>query len=695
MRKKKINLQRISATLCVAAMSASMLAGCADSSNGQTEQESASKVSEASSQTSDIPSETTSESGQASADVIDPATPLTVTGGQITGTASEDNAIAIYKGIPYAAPPVGDLRWKAPQDVESWDGVKECTEFGSSSVQGAESAFGNYSDEFLNSNRTYSEDSLTLNVWTPENNEEKDKPVIFYIHGGGYTSGGSSVPIYDGEEMARKGIVYVSINYRLGNFGFYGNTELLNESENDSAGNYAILDMIKALEWVQENIGQFGGDPDNVTIIGQSAGASAINTLTLSPLAEGLFKQAIGWSGLSLSNDETTLEDVLASGDEVQKSLDMTLEEMRDLTAEEVLELSGGLRTNIDDYVLTDTSLNTMVNGEENDVPTMTGMVLGDTSMNSVISSPFASYVGLSEDEYIQLVQDNFGDLADTMLSIYPANGDNSLGIANQLNTHAAMMRYQVYANVRSKTATTPTYLYVYEHPYAGLEDQGAFHSSDIPYWLGGVFTEDKTFSDFDYELADIMSGYVSNFAESGDVNGDELPEWEAYDTSKAGYMCFSDDEISFTEINPIIANAWNEYYGKQLGVDLGTLEVTEEDEEELALLQEQWKADANASADNIAGTTPDDPENPTLSVESAGGTKISVSEFAAGAFQPVSTGGDFYPIMCYAADTDGNKIGDIEVVNGEADYGEYADTASQIVVISSFSGKQLNWDIP
>ncbi len=639
---------------------------------------------------------TEAETAAASAaEAIDPSAPIAVTGGEITGTSTEDGAIAIFKGIPYAAPPVGDLRWKAPQDVEAWDGVKECTEFGPSAMQGAEGAFGNYTDEFLNSNRNYSEDSLTLNVWTETTSEQAARPVIVYIHGGGFTSGGSSVPIYDGELMARKGIVFVSINYRLSTFGFYASPELSAESEEGVSGNYAVLDWIKALQWVQDNISSFGGDPANVTVIGQSAGAGAVGTLTTSPLAAGLFKQAIGWSGLGVNAGGATLSDMETAGQELADAQGLDLAGMRALSADEVQALPGGFGTSIDGYAVTDSSLNTFLNGEQNDVATMTGMTSGDVGMGSAITSEFAKYLGMSGDEYTSLVNEAFGDKAEELLSIYPVNGDNNLGIADQANKDCAIMRYLAYAKVRATTAETPVFLYVYEHPYAGLEDQGAFHSSDIPYWLGGVFTQDKEFSDLDQEIASVMSGYLANFVATGDVNGEGLPEWPAYDGTP-GYLEIADDGIEFVKVNPVIANFWDEYYSEMYGLEPTPVEVTQEDEDALAQLQEEMKAHSDEQAADIAenGITPDDPENPTLSIEQAEGNTVMVKEFAAGQFQPVSTYG-MYPVRAYALDADGNRIGDLTIDNGVCDYSEYIGKAKEIGVLSSFTGKEARWTLP
>lgn len=612
---------------------------------------------------------------------------VTVTGGQIQGAVTEDGAVEYFKGIPYAAPPVGDLRWKEPQDVIPWDGILETTEFGSSSYQGAESAFGNYSDEFLNANRDYSEDSLTVNVWTQTEKSEELKPVIFYIHGGGNTSGGSSCPIYDGEIMARKGIVYTSLNYRLDKFGFYASSALSEESEHGVSGNYAILDIIKALQWVNDNIETFGGDPNNITIIGQSAGAGNVGTLTISPLAAGLFEQAAGWSSLSVINtfDQQTLEEAESSGDSMGESYGMDLEGLRETPAEDIRNMFGSFSTIEDGYVVTDSALNIFLNNEENDVPTMTGMVDGDAALFGTISSDFAPYLGLNEEEYVALIQESLGDFAEEALQIYPANGNNSYGIALQLNKDAALYKFTNYGKVRQDHAATPTFIYYYDHDYAGLADQGAFHSSDIPYWLGGVFTEEKTFSDVDYAIADAMSSYLVNFVTSGDVNGEGLNEWPAYDKADPGYLYISDTGAEYVKFNAIKYNFWDKYYSAMCGIEASPVEVTEEAEAELAQATEDMIAAADAL--ELAPIIDDDPDNPTLQLEKGEGTSFTVAEWAAGAWQPVATTG-MYPIKAYALDAEGNILGYLDVADGIGDYAEYPDAAA-IGVMSSFTGFQ------
>jgi para-nitrobenzyl esterase len=235
--------------------------------------------------------------------------------GQITGVPGRNHSIIVFKGIPYAVPPVGDLRWRPPQPVKPWEGIKACDKFGPSAMQAPQAPFMMWSTEFIiDTSLGYSEDCLTLNVWTDADSSDGKRPVLLFVHGGAYTSGGSSCEIYDGEGLAKKGVVVVTINYRLGVFGFFTHPTLSAESENRVSGNYGILDMIAALKWVKQNIAAFGGDPDNVTIQGQSAGASAVNVLLLSPLAKGLFHRAIPQSFNLLNRKMPTLSEMEAAG---------------------------------------------------------------------------------------------------------------------------------------------------------------------------------------------------------------------------------------------------------------------------------------------------------------------------------------------------------------------------------------------
>ena len=491
---------------------------------------------------------------------VDPSVPIAVEGGQITGTLTEDSEIAMWKGIPYAAAPVGNLRWKAPQPVESWSGVKTCTEFGPSAMQGFQEAAAPYTAEFLVDFDNLSEDCLTLNVWSRAGSVAEARPVVVYIHGGGYTGGGANCEIYDGELLAREDVVYVSINYRLGIFGFMAHPDLTAEDEHGSSGNYALLDWIKALEWVQEYISEFGGDPGNVTVVGQSAGGMAINTLTSSPLAKGLFAKAFIMSGIAFSDSVGTLDDAEAAGIALCETQGKSLAELRAMPAEELQSLRWNSNGPVaDGYAVLDSVTNSLLNGTANDVPLVVGMVEGDPNTFGGILTLVRYRNGMTAAEYEALLRDTFDELADRALALYPVTNDDALSTAQQVNVEAMSAQQVRYAQAKATHSSQPVYLYVDTWDYAGLAEQGAFHSSDIPYWLGGVFTAEKTsWSEHDYELADTMSSYLLNFVKTGNVNGNGLPQWSA--EGKSGAYLAIGSTVEGTAFSQEKLDFWADY---------------------------------------------------------------------------------------------------------------------------------------
>jgi para-nitrobenzyl esterase len=266
-----------------------------------------------------------------------------------------DGTVKIFKGIPYAAPPLGELRWKAPMPVPHWEGIRKCGIFPASAMQGKPAPILMWSREFMAPEEPLSEDCLYLNLWTAATTIGEKRPVIVWIHGGAFIGGSGSVPLYDGEEMAKKGVVFITINYRLGIFGFLAHPELSKESPYRVSGNYGILDQIAALQWIRNNVAAFGGDPGRVTIAGQSAGAFSVNALMVSPLAKGLFHRAIGQSGGMFSSDMgivTNLENAELAGLKISEILKVvTISELRALSAEQLLK-EETIGVNIDGYVV-------------------------------------------------------------------------------------------------------------------------------------------------------------------------------------------------------------------------------------------------------------------------------------------------------------------------------------------------------
>ena len=345
-----------------------------------------------------------------------PAPVIVKTGaGSVSGVAAQSGVVS-FKGIPFAAPPVGDLRWKAPQPVTSWLGVKKCDTFGPSPMQGKPVTFMVYTPEFLIPEKQISEDCLYLNIWTKFAKGAK-KPVFVWIYGGGFTSGGTAVPIYDGEAMAKKGIIFVSINYRVGVFGFMAHPELTSESPDHASGNYGLLDQIAALKWVKHNITAFGGDPDNVTIGGQSAGSMSVNCLVASPQAKELFNKAIAESGsLVYGNNPLrpngNLHTAEAEGIKLQEFVHAaSLSELKKIPAEDLMKFQGRYAPIVDGYVLPKPIADIFAAGQQNNVPLLTGWNADENFVT----------VFKNKDDYVKQIKDQYGSSADTFLKYYPA----------------------------------------------------------------------------------------------------------------------------------------------------------------------------------------------------------------------------------------------------------------------------------
>ncbi len=448
--------------------------------------------------------------------------------GIVEGSANQD--IRIFKGIPFAAPPVGSLRWKAPQPIASWTGVKKCTAFSASPMQASPQPFMFWSEEFLIPKEPISEDCLYLNVWTGAKTPKEKRPVLVYIYGGGFRSGGSACPIYDGEAMAKKGVVFVSINYRVGVFGFMAHPELSKEAPYHASGNYALLDMIAALKWVQQNITAFGGDAANVTIAGQSAGAFAVNYLVASPLAKGLFHKAIAQSGGSFRANPLRPNVDLKGAEEMgvvfAKSLNCNnLAELRAKSAEEIQKAQGGLSSPITDgYVMPESISEIFAKGKQNDVPVIVGWNEDDR-----VSEPPQPAAAFKEQ-----VQKRFGNLSTEFLKAYPAETDEQAAQSQIAMGRDEAFGFQDYTWAKMQTQTGKSHAYVYNFnrkvPAHTPETQfGAFHSGEIVYAYNNLHTLNRPWEPIDHKIADMMSSYWANFAKTGNPNGDGLPKWEMY----------------------------------------------------------------------------------------------------------------------------------------------------------------------
>jgi para-nitrobenzyl esterase len=484
----------------------------------------------------------------------------------VAGTTSDlDPGVAVYRGIPYAAPPTRQLRWRPPQDVDPWEGSRAADSYSPGCPQifrEADSFFGPGADAIA-------EDCLYLNVWTSTEDATVGLPVMVWFHGGGLTRGTGALPGYRGDRLAARGVVVVTVNYRLGPFGYLAHPLLSAESEHGSSGNYGVLDQIAALQWVQDNIEAFGGDPDRVTIFGESAGAWSVNTLQASPLARGLFHRAIGQSGgrfgdttyladatvTSPSAEEVGsrfIEGMLASNQrltmELGEDVPVELEFMRRTTTNEILDFMAGNDTpfrtseNVDGWVLEDSIYDTFAAGAQHDVPVLVGANADETTV-------YADRETLSLASYRAQIQEVFGDLATEHLRVYPATDEKSARKARIDSTSDLRFNWEMRTWARMM-ATIPSeaYLYFFTRQAPGENSAlGAFHGAEVIYvfnnlgltpWPPNV---SRQFDDIDRQLSDLMASAWVNFASTGDPNRFGGAEWPTYDASEDRVMVFSD----------------------------------------------------------------------------------------------------------------------------------------------------------
>lgn len=473
---------------------------------------------------------------------------VTVTGGDIRGALDGD--VYVYKGVPFAAPPVGDLRWKAPQPVEDWDGVRDATEFSDNCPQTPYPKQSVYYRE----PRPTSEDCLCLNVWTAAEASDDLRPVMVWIHGGALTRGSGAVDVYDGSNLAREGVVIVTINYRLGPFGYFAHPELTAESEHNASGNYGVLDQIAALAWVRDNITKFGGDPGNVTIFGESAGSWSVCALQATPLAKGLFHRAIGESGGAFGpmawlgetkHGQISGEDL---GMTFAKSLtdDGSVEALRALSADDILRgfsrnvdgESFRTRPIVDGYVIPDEIYQIFAAGKQNDVPVIVGS-------NKDEGTSLLGPAGPKTREAVAAwAKEEFGDLSDEFAATYPFADDASARAAFLAAFRDRTFSWQMRTWARlMSTVESPAYLYHFTRvpPRPDRDQLGAYHAAEIIYAFDNLEKSPLEWEDADRRVADAMSAYWINFAEAGDPNGDNLPKWEPYSKDDEDYLHIGD----------------------------------------------------------------------------------------------------------------------------------------------------------
>lgn len=468
--------------------------------------------------------------GQSSAGTVKTAT-VTLSEGILEGTDS--GGISSFKGIPYAQPPVGNLRWKAPQPVIPWKGVRKADTFGPRAMQPYV-----FHDMIFRSKM--SEDCLYLNVWAPDNAKGRYLPVLVYFYGGGFVAGDGSEPRYDGESMARKGMIVLTVNYRLGVFGFLALPALTGESPHHASGNYGLEDQHAALQWVHDHIAAFGGDPDKVTIGGESAGSMSVCAQMASPLSKGLFRGAIGESGAVLGNlSPAPLARSEAQGTRfMQLTGARDLKELRAIPADSLLAMterkgSPHFSTTIDGYFLPQSPEAIFSAGKQMDVPLLAGTNSAEIDYHGILgaSEPTA-------ENYQAAVEKLYGDQAPNVLKVFP--GDTREQVI-QSATALASDRFIAYAtwkwmHLQAATGSRPVYRYVFSQILpplkgapAGTKAVGAPHAAEIPYALGNlslIHTYDWTAEDRETSLH--MQDYFAQFIKTGDPNGNGLPSWPA-----------------------------------------------------------------------------------------------------------------------------------------------------------------------
>jgi para-nitrobenzyl esterase len=472
---------------------------------------------------------------------------IRVEGGLISGTAAD--GVRSFKGIPFAAPPTGDLRWKPPQPVIAWDGVRDGSAFGPDCPQ----APYPQASPYYSQPRKQSEDCLYLNVWTAAKAGEK-RPVMVWIHGGALTRGSGATRTYDGTAFAKKGVVLVTVNYRLGPLGYLAHADLTAESPQHSSGNYGVLDQIAALKWVQKNIAAFGGDTSRVTIFGESAGSWSVNALVASPLAKGLFHRAIGQSGGSFGPMTKLKEDrdKLPSAEKVGAAFARaagadSISALRALPAEKIIDLFNNdpegkkFRTspNVDGWVLPDEIRNIFAQGKQNDVPVIVG-----SNANEMTTLTTPASLPKTMEEYRKRVESQYGEVTKEFEPLYPVKSDADVTAAylGSLRDSSFTLPMRTWARLTA-TGRSKAYLYFFSHvpPNPNSKYLGAYHAGEIAYVFNNLNRQNTALQEADYKLAEMMSSYWVNFATTANPNGKGLPRWTPYDRKAEAYLDFGD----------------------------------------------------------------------------------------------------------------------------------------------------------
>ncbi len=486
----------------------------------------------------------------------------TVENGRLRGLPGGNQAVSVFRGIPYAKPPVGELRWREPQPAENWEGVRDAFVFGNIPMQ------FRITDPFQKKELypidfPRSEDCLYLNVWTPAKSADERLPVAFWIYGGGFNKSYGHRLDYDGEAFAKRGVILVTFNYRVGIFGCLSHRELSDESERltgvRTSGNYLYLDQLAALKWVRRNITAFGGDPDNITVFGQSAGAMSTQTLLSSRLTEGAFSRVImqsgGGAGFIQKSMSAALADAEKYGEEYLKKFGVnSIEQARSLSAEELLDYYYRYSSNkgvthlptpvIDGYLLEGNCLELLKKGRVRDIPVMIGANSDDDHPNIPPDATVESIRKSAETIY--------GKHTDAYLKV--SHGDNVEAYREAVRNKCNMVSASIaWCRLKNELSHKPSYLY-YFNQQIPESDRGTFHIAELPYVFQTLQRLWRPYTGGDYELSNRMCDYWTNFAKTGNPNGAGLPEWTPYTASSplamalnenGGMMMPPSDEVS------------------------------------------------------------------------------------------------------------------------------------------------------
>jgi para-nitrobenzyl esterase len=469
------------------------------------------------------------------------AAPLELKTAQGVLIGDQIGTVASFKSIPFAVPPVGERRWTNPEPAPAWRGKRLATDF---SPQCAQEPYAEGS-MFTRPSPPSSEDCLYLNVWTVNIDTESPTAVMVWIHGGSLTRGTGSTALYDGTKLAEKGVVLVTINYRLGPLGYMAHPELTGESKHGSSGNYGTLDQIAALKWVQKNIASFGGDPSNVTIFGESAGSWSVNHLTASPLAAGLFTKAIGESGGKfdpmpvLGRESNGIASAESTGEVFAKHLGAKkLSQLRTMTSDEILngfatfKSQGFTQPNVDGWVFPDHIATIYEDGKQNNV----SLLLGSNADEGTNLMPPPKNAESSK----QMLKQMSGDLTDQLLAVYKFDDDfagASYAIFRDMVFTWNMSRWATLASDRNKD--TWLYYFTFAPPAPMGGKLGAYHAAEIRYVFNNEnMTFDGSKANFaETKLGDMLSDYWVNFAKTGVPSSKKGPEWPTYDRVNLSYM--------------------------------------------------------------------------------------------------------------------------------------------------------------